>query len=419
MDAKSDIYDINGDVWMEIFFYCNVKDFLAIALTCNYIHSLTDNTKYNMINKFWQYHSKQLCLDIEILNFKTKDWKQFYVSLCKFFISEKYTHKRRTLGSHQSNQLMQTLLTNTFAKHNHNYTYNYQLDVAETDNGDIDYTINWYEYHSLDSKFPVIIGKHRDEYFGELSCGGWRYPIVQACVHDNVLIFQMLSKYFTNINDIADKGGITLLGVVITCRNHRIADHLLGNNNCDINIKNNNNYNYNCDVGKKLPLLNQTPLIAAAFKTDAKLVQLLLQHPNMTTGNVNKTDVDGRTPLHCVLHSRVIGRLAVYRHQIVDNRNDDDCFTVRAIKCMKLLLNDERTRTDIVDRASNTVLYDALHIMARSKKTKFSYTIPKELVLTLIESPKVNVYKKHLSFAKKRYLDKEIVDVILKRLNAR
>ena len=78
-----------------------------------------------------------------------------------------------------------------------------------------------------------------------------------------------------------------------------------------------------------------TPLKLACYYNQAQIVQLLLQHPNMTPDGINKQDDNLQTALYCAC-------------------------THNALDVVQVLLNDERVDVNIVDKDEYTPLMAAI-----------------------------------------------------------
>ena len=77
------IDDIVADIWVEIFCFMNIKEFLLIREICKEFYKITMPT-IDRINKFWQRKCKQMCCDINP-NYNTNEWNRFYWELKKLF----------------------------------------------------------------------------------------------------------------------------------------------------------------------------------------------------------------------------------------------------------------------------------------------------------------------------------------------
>ena len=89
-----------------------------------------------------------------------------------------------------------------------------------------------------------------------------------------------------------------------------------------------------------------TPLTIASYFKHVEIVSLLLNHPNMTKNGINKSNLHGETPLHCAAKC-VVG---VQPEHVQEE----------SVKITQMLLNDERTNPNGIDRYGNTPLIDAI-----------------------------------------------------------
>ena len=84
---------MNSDTWITCFCFLNVGDMLSIHKTCKHFNHLTDNTRFPIINKYWKYHCKQLCINISKSendnndDFTIGNWKQLYQYLIDFLLT--------------------------------------------------------------------------------------------------------------------------------------------------------------------------------------------------------------------------------------------------------------------------------------------------------------------------------------------
>ena len=75
--------NIVDDLWIDIFYFCNMKDFLSINKCCKHFNKLTNYKLYHRINLYWKYQSKityykdindnDTCID--------NNWCKFYKQL--------------------------------------------------------------------------------------------------------------------------------------------------------------------------------------------------------------------------------------------------------------------------------------------------------------------------------------------------
>ena len=52
------IKNIIDDLWINVFYFCNVKDFLSIHNSCKYFNNLTNYKLQHRINLYWKYQTK-------------------------------------------------------------------------------------------------------------------------------------------------------------------------------------------------------------------------------------------------------------------------------------------------------------------------------------------------------------------------
>ena len=77
--------NIIDDLWIDIFYFCNVKDFISINKCCKHFNNLTNYKLYHRINLYWKYQSK-ITYYKNIDNNDTcinNDWREFYLQFKK------------------------------------------------------------------------------------------------------------------------------------------------------------------------------------------------------------------------------------------------------------------------------------------------------------------------------------------------
>ena len=52
------LFNIIDDLWIDIFYFCNVKDFLSINKCCKHFNNLTNYKLFHRINLYWKFQSK-------------------------------------------------------------------------------------------------------------------------------------------------------------------------------------------------------------------------------------------------------------------------------------------------------------------------------------------------------------------------
>ena len=390
--SNIEIFDIIDDAWISVILYCNVKDFLSLRLSCKHFNLLTNHKRYNQINKYWKHVCQRLCQDIDILNFETNDWFNFFISFSKFLMKE---IELRGLDRHNIILSIWDLIClakdetarGTFPmligqiRRPIRYNYNYNSKTADDDYGDIDHD--------------------HDKNINDLSPRS--YPIISACKNDNIEVFKLLSKYFVDVaidednyryryslDEIRDDkyNDKSILEVIIVNQSYTIAKYLL----CKKGIENCGSIDVNKSFGGSY-MVSKTALALAASKLDEIMVQLLLKYPTMNKHGINNTNFAmkskntyAETPLHWAIKS-------------IGTRDND-----KGARVLKLLLNDERTNGNLINYNGRTPLRQALYDKCSNR-----------ILLLLINSPNVSVYKSHISLAKKRNVDAKIISALRKR----
>ena len=350
--SLTDYDKISDDSWINIFCYCDVKDIFSINLVCNHFHSLINDKNHNNgMDQCWKHQCQSICKDIEILNFKPDNWKKLCIALCKLLDTRnvlKFTtgeqhyslcNKRKSLELFYYKSMQ--LLPITFAadkKHKHDQEGT--CIIAPCSDGD------------ENNKYSRLL----------------QIAIISACQTDNILVFQLLSKYLQSFNDILvgkDKFNNgdrkqTPLGAAVCHSSHKIIRYLLNDDNINL-----------CS---QLPAL----LPKAAANLDEMTVKWLLNHPRMTLLGINMTNTsynDRETPLHSVI-TRIY--FNTYHEGVVE----------KGLKIISLLLNDPRTDANLLNDDEQTPLTQAIDCYTLNR-------CPKEVVLELIKSPKINVTLLH------------------------
>ena len=83
MTGRSDILAIPDDIWHSTIRFFNAIDFVSIQQTCSYFHKLGNHKQHSSMSKYWENQCQYIWSKIEANNFKTHDWKQFFISLLK------------------------------------------------------------------------------------------------------------------------------------------------------------------------------------------------------------------------------------------------------------------------------------------------------------------------------------------------
>ena len=78
------------DIWIDIFCFLSIKDFLDIQRICKKFNHLTNVSTNNRINTHWKFYCQLLCKEMESNNFIPigRQWKPFYKKLFNFMINQ-------------------------------------------------------------------------------------------------------------------------------------------------------------------------------------------------------------------------------------------------------------------------------------------------------------------------------------------
>lgn len=350
------IQNINDDVWINIFYFCNVRDFLSIRRTYKLFYSITNHTKHLAINKYWKSACLRWCNNFDTLfNLNnTTDWMELFKGLFEYLTKDLRYKNMRSINLYR---LLQA------------FGFNRTLKRSE-----------------FLSCCPVI--RHSERSIVEavlLPSKHNKHPILYACKCDNLLIFKLLSELELkdnedndmNIGEIVDTdrqvagfGNMTVLSIVAKCHSYKISKFLL-----DMNL----NKIYDEDLLHKA-------LMEASFWWNDIMVELLLNHPSMTAKVVNQGfDIgtgfsfrQGNTPLHTAINQFGIKDSYVCEEEYYAHEQLQES---KAIKIISLLLGDERIDANKRNQSGDTPLTMAI-------KCKH---FPNKVLLMLITSPKIDV----------------------------
>ena len=76
------------DLWIDIFFFLNPKDFVSVCQTCGDFFKWTNKNKHQ-IQQYWKNKTKQLVGNMKP-NYKSDDWKYTYLQIRQFLIDFEY-----------------------------------------------------------------------------------------------------------------------------------------------------------------------------------------------------------------------------------------------------------------------------------------------------------------------------------------
>ena len=79
------------DLWIDVFGFCSVVDFLHIRESCKTFFKIT-NKKNARINDYWESRCKQLCSSIDS-TYETKKWYDMYWELIYLLYHHGYIDK--------------------------------------------------------------------------------------------------------------------------------------------------------------------------------------------------------------------------------------------------------------------------------------------------------------------------------------
>ena len=302
------------DLWIDVFKFCPVVDFLHIRETCRKFSKITIETNPR-INQYWQLLCKQLCSSIES-SYKTKKWYEIYWELRKLLRDHGYIEKiddkthdivvpeppiklTRYLKDSRSNP----------QKHSNNTSTNDHDDInpnSTCNKDDIPPILQFCAHgcvNLLDMRFYQQI----------------KLQLQSNNINDNNIeinnIEDVMDNVDININQLQLNGKsdncneLTLKDIVSNVINYRerslnngkwgnhcalfvasrvgtvnIVEYLLTTFGTIINIDNSN-------------VVDRAPLFMASFFGHTKIIHLLLNHSTMTISHINKQDTKGFTSL--------------------------------------------------------------------------------------------------------------------------
>lgn len=238
------------------------------------------------------------------------------------------------------------------------------------------------------------------------------FAAIAACENDNVLVFELSSRYFKNVNEIyidtVSIQGMTPLGAAIRHRSYRIIDYLLNPHNDlqGVDKQYKDKIQKEIDVSKYFSDQYESPLTLAASMLDVRIVKLLLNHPRMTKNDVNMHNLSRCTPIDAAVF-RISDK---YKHK-TDKKFDES----KALKVVSLLLDDKRVNGNgfVLECPDDLTPLRIILKHYAEKKDKFL----KQILLKFIKCPRVCVNKQHLLFARQNKMDKEIIFAICKNIN--
>ena len=366
---------ISNDVWFHTFHLLTPLDFLGLSHTCSFCYNLC-SSKYTAIDKYWECKCKHLWSKINETNYKAKNWNKLFESMAHFIESA-------VTGMNDWQYQEITALSSLHCRDLNNYNicrcnlkekvkklaYNMTVTVDTISNG-----INISDILEL-----TIIHDHLE-----------MFKIYTCNMSDDILNKPFHSKTFKSRAD-----GYLILHDVIRKGAVKICKYLLGSTNDEAGNK----------TFKDIDVLvvdehyydKNTPLTVAAWKKHAQIVELLINHPNMTTMGMNKTNTDGMRPLHyaCGLSSQIDinDQMETIRLLIDDERTNVNSRGPNGItplmvairqhpKFVELLLQHDNINVNMQNNQGNT----ALHLVYVMRPTKYS---DKERAENCIKSAKL------------------------------
>ena len=257
--TQTTVDKIIDDLWIDIFCFLSVKNFLSIGKTCRKFHSLiTDGTVKsgynNRINNYWETQCKNICDNIDA-NYETDEWFKFYCELKKIIKRFKYDSRVSKVGYNKNSEKYEQVWHDKPIKLKHQ-------KVCRD-----------YGYNSHDDYLLL------------------HQPCESNCIH----VLKMLLFDKSNRNDInkivystpySNPFNSTQAPLYLACKHGyiEIVDYLLSFDNIIIDIKTRD--------------LKQTPLMIAIEKGFVNIVKMLVTHNKMTSEIINAIDKQRKnTPL--------------------------------------------------------------------------------------------------------------------------
>ena len=283
------IKQIIDDLWIDVFTFCAVVEFVHVGETCKKFAKITNDSNPR-INKYWEISCKQLCSSIEP-TYQTKKWHDIYWELRNLLYRHGYIEKiddkthdiiepkppielRRHLRSLQTVKSNSTCNNDDipvflqFCAHDCPNLLDmkfYQLIKFQLINND----------SNIDINIDVDINNTQD-IINHIN--GNNLKSDEKLVYQEI-VSNVINQSEKSLNDDKYRNNCALY-MAARSGATKIVEYLLSTFAPVININNPN-------------LGDRTPLYIAAFYGYIKIVELLLNHEKMTISGINKQDRKG------------------------------------------------------------------------------------------------------------------------------
>ena len=282
-----DVDMIIDDLWIEIFFFIDIKDFLSICQTCKHFHFITkekDNT--NRISQYWKLQCQLLCSNFchQFKHYNSSKYKSIYIELVTIFtnvIRLKFDddclsiHGSIPLVNEQNiHHVKRFLIERKFENENGNsngediYNCNYN-------DGLVKFPLLWPSVTVSINYVPVL-----------------QTPITQVIAKDHVNVFKMMIETNNICKDLMDKGNYHSFVINLSIESlFNPKDYYTGNQEYDESQFDLSMYEWNL-------------FCRCCYYGSVKILNYLLSLPNITTqfdnctnNDIKKQALKDRTPL--------------------------------------------------------------------------------------------------------------------------
>ena len=333
---------ISNDVWFYTFHLLTPLDFLAISHTCSFLYNLCSVT-YAPIDKYWECQCKHLWSKINDTNYKAENWNKLFESMASFidecaaYVSGMSRWRSQEITKMKKLAYNITVTVDTIAN-GINLRGILELAIIKDH-------LEIFKIYTHNMSDDILNKPFHKTTFG---LPGDRYLILHHVIENDAL------KICQYLLDTMDDGS-----------NKKFRD-------IDVSVVNPHSYPLN------------TPLTAAVWRKNVQIIELLINHPNMTQMELNNANSEGMTPLHhaCRLTSRIDinDQIKIIRLLIDDVRTNVNYrghkYGVTPLmtairehpKFVEILLQHEDINVNVQNCKGNTVL----HLLAMMKPTKDS-----------------------------------------------